>query len=272
MGGVYEASSGEGERAAVKVVRRDRLADPAALERFGREAQVLMRVDSPSCARVVDLGLAADPPYVATELVAGPSLSAILRTRERLPTDEVAELVGDLARGLRDVHAAGVVHLDLKPSNSLFAGAGATPAWRLVDFGVARLLAAGDGNDPIAGTPQYMAPEQAAGERVDTRSDLYSLTLVIYRALVGRPAFTGTDRAELVRLARDVGPPDPRPFDVDDAIALCLRIGLAFRPEDRFATATELRSAFASAFTGTLDARWCERGRDVLARAPWAIA
>jgi hypothetical protein len=269
MGEVYEASSGD-ERAAIKVVRRDRLADPVALERFGRETQVLMRVDSPSCARVVDVGLTADPPYVATELVAGPSLSAILRTRERLPADDVAALVGDLARGLRDVHAAGVVHLDIKPSNILHAGDGATPAWRLVDFGVARLLAATDGNDPIAGTPQYMAPEQAAGERVDTRSDLYSLSLVIYRALVGRPAFAGTDRAALVRAARDVGPPDPRPHGIDDGIATCLRIGLAFRPEDRFATATELQKAFAAAFSGTLDDRLRDRGRALLERAPWA--
>jgi predicted Ser/Thr protein kinase len=265
MGEVYEADA-RGARVALKVLRADRLGDPVALERFEHEANLLMRIASPYCAKVIEVSSSAVP-YLAMEYVDGPALSAVLRERGRLDHGELIALVDDLACGLGDVHAAGVVHLDLKPSNVLRGGT----RWKIVDFGISRMLT-GEAHRRVAGTPPYMAPEQALGEPLDTRTDLYALSLIIYRAITGRPAFTGSDAAVIANRARELGPPDPRALvSIDDDLALVLRIGLAARMADRFATAAELRNAFIGALGGRLDPVVRNRGRALLARAPWAL-
>ncbi len=269
MGEVYQAESPQG-RVALKLLRADRLGDPVALARFAREASMLTRIASPFCARVIEVS-AEDRavPYLAMEYVDGPSLSHVLRERARLDHAEVVALVDDLARGLGDVHAAGVVHLDLKPSNVLRDSAHAG-RWKIVDFGIARLLT-DEAHRKVAGTPPYMAPEQALGEPLDTRTDLYSLSLILYRAITGRPAYVGGDAAVIAHKARTVGPPDPREVvTISDELALVLRIGLAANLADRFADTAELRAAFIAALGGRLDPRLVARGRELLARAPWA--
>jgi hypothetical protein len=118
-----------------------------------------------------------------------------------------------------------------------------------------------------------MAPEQALGERLDTRTDLYSLSLILYRAIAGRPAFMGADAAVIAHHARTVGPPDPRELaSISDDLALVMRLGLAPNMKDRFVDAAELRTAFLGALGGRLDERIRARGRDVLGRSPWAPA
>ena len=268
MGEVYEAESrDQARRVALKVLRADRLGDPAALERFEREANLLMRIDSPYCARVIEVSSTAVP-FLAMEYVDGPSLSLVLRDRGRLDNAELVALVDDLARGLGDVHAKGVVHLDLKPSNVLRGGA----RWKIVDFGIARMLT-DEAHRKVAGTAPYMAPEQALGGPLDTRADLYSLSLIVYRALTGRPAYTGSDAAVIANRARTIGPPDPRELvTIDDDLALVLRIGLAANLADRFADSDELRNAFVGALGGRLDPRVRSRGRELLGRAPWAAS
>ena len=278
MGEVYDARDGE-RRIALKVVRPDHIAEPTAIARFRDEARVLTRVRSDHVARVLAVGGVDDGlPYIAMEYVGGESLAARLRARGAVPAAELVGLVGDIAAGLRDVHAAGVVHLDVKPSNIILTG-GASPRWTLVDFGVARLLAGPSSLvERHGGTPQYMAPEQAAGERVDTRSDLYALALVVYRALVGRPAFTGAPATgsntagalDVVGQPRHLTPRDPRragPIAHD--LELFLRIALAHAPDDRFATAAELATAFIAAAEGELPDSLRRRARDQLAREPW---
>jgi serine/threonine-protein kinase len=265
MGEVYEADTA-GKRVALKLLRADRLGDPLAVERFQQEAQVLVRVASPYCARVIEVSGASAVPYLAMEYVDGPSLSMVLRER-RLERAEIVALVEDLARGLGDVHAAGIVHLDLKPSNVLRGG----ERWMIVDFGIARMLTA-EALRRIAGTPTYMAPEQALGEPLDTRTDLYSLSLILYRAITGRPAYVGSDAAVIAHRARRLGPPDPRDVaNIDDDLALVLRIGCAAALEDRFATAAELQAAFVGALSGHLDPAVRDRGNALLARAPWSV-
>jgi tRNA A-37 threonylcarbamoyl transferase component Bud32 len=265
MGEVYEANA-HGNRVALKLLRADRLGDPVALERFQHEANLLTRIASPYCAKVIEVSSSAVP-YLAMEYVEGPALSAVLRDRGRLDSTELIALVDDLARGLDDVHAAGVVHLDLKPSNVLRGGT----RWKIVDFGISRMLT-GEAHRRVAGTPPYMAPEQALGEPLDTRTDLYALSLILYRAITGRPAFTGSDAAVIANRARELGPPDPRELvSIDEDLALVLRIGLAARIGDRFASATELRNAFIGALGGRLDPLVRNRGRALLARAPWAL-
>jgi hypothetical protein len=248
MGEVYEATDAAGVRVALKLLRGDRAGDPASLARFVAEGDVLTRVDSPYVARVRSVGRdAGQLPFLAMTYVDGDSLAALLRERERLPLSAVASLVRDVTRGLHDVHGAGLIHLDVKPSNIMLTEeVEAGSRWCLVDFGVARLL---DGAVPgaIVGTSQYMAPEQALGGEVDARSDLYSLCLIIYRALTGRPPFPGTDRVALAEAARR-GPPDPRAFiAMSDGLVRFLRIGLAADPADRWPTAMAMRDAFEGA-------------------------
>ena len=269
MGEVYEATDPAGIRVALKLIRPDRAGDPGSLARFTAEADVLTHVDSRFVARVLSVGRdAGELPFITMTYVEGRSLARLLRDRERLAVPGVASLVRDVARGLQDVHDAGFVHLDVKPSNILLADQEMGSRWCLVDFGVARLTSASAGG--IAGTPQYMAPEQAHGGEVDARADLFSLCLVVYRALTGRPAFAGTDRVALAEAARR-GPPDPRRFaPIGDDVALVLRVGLAADPADRWATAFELRAAFERAVSGTLPDEQRARARDLLARAPWA--
>ena len=276
MGEVYEATpiAPNAERVAVKLLRRDRASEPLSLTLFEEEAAVLSRVDSPFVAKVLSVSAAdAELPYLVMELIDGATLATILRARHHLSEDEVRALVRDVADGLRAVHAAGIIHRDLKPHNVMLTTNRDGARWKIVDFGVAQvhdLVSAGAGL--VAGTPSYMAPEQALGERTDARADLYALGLVAYRALVGRPAFVGDDGVVIATSARSAGPPDPRLWvTLSRDLERCLRLSLAARVEDRFATASELKKAFESAFAGTLDARYRTRADRLLDREPWSM-
>jgi serine/threonine protein kinase len=188
MGEVYEATARTGgARIALKLMRGDRVAQPDNLALFVEEADALGRIRSPYVARVLAVGgIEAELPYLAMEYIAGSTLADILRDRQRLSFEEAAALIRDVARGLADVHAAGVLHLDLKPQNVIRTDG----RWKLVDFGVARLAGA-DHRKWVLGTPSYMAPEQAVGDPVDARSDLYSLSAIAYRVLTGRTPYAG---------------------------------------------------------------------------------
>jgi serine/threonine-protein kinase len=273
MGEVYEGREVDGdERVAIKLLRRDRLGDARALRRFTIEASALRRVHSPYVAAVRYVsGADDDVSCIAMEYIDGVSLSALLRERERLEPRLVRSVIEDVGRGLHDVHRAGVIHRDVKPQNILLTDQGPGQRWKLVDFGAAKLVGpeAATTHHVIIGTPRYMAPEQVAG-RADARSDLYSLCLVAYRALTGRPAFGGRDPVEIARVAAAGGPPDPSALvEISPDVALCLRIGLAAKPEDRFATASELLAAFDAAFDDRLEPHVRARARELLRRAPW---
>ena len=274
MGDVYEGEDTRtGGRVAVKLVRRERAADPTALRVFAQEASALARVRSPHVAGVLEAGgLEGELPYLAMELIEGQPLWDILKRRGPLPLDEVRWLVHDVASGLDDVHRAGVVHRDVKPQNIVLTGSGERPGWKLVDFGVAQIQDLMGGlRGMIVGTVQYMSPEQARGKSVDVRADLYSFSAVIYRAITGRPAFVG-ELESIARPTRRFDSADPRVFvSLPHDVELALRIGLSLDPEDRFASATELRDAFAAAFDGRLDLRFRRRGEELLAAEPWAV-
>jgi serine/threonine protein kinase len=262
MGEVYAATKATHD-VALKVIRADKVGG-STLRRFALEAQALTRVDSPYVARVIEVGTEDGRlPYMAMERVHGTSLAEILRERERLELADVRSLVREAARGLADVHRAGVVHRDLKPSNVLRT----TTQWKLVDFGVAMIEDAprATTGNVLVGTPAYMAPEQLLGGDLDPRTDLYALCLVLYRVIVGRPAFT----QQRVTDPRST-PADP--YVVGDLpIALChaLRVGLAALPGDRFQTATELEAAFEAALDGRVDEALATRARSLATREPW---
>jgi eukaryotic-like serine/threonine-protein kinase len=277
MGDVYEARHVvSGEPAAVKLLHRDTLRQPGQVRRFLREARIAASVQVANVVRVIEVGDDDAPiPYLAMELLHGRDLAAILRKRRRLPVEEVAELLRQVGRGLDAAHRAGVVHRDLKPQNIFCSGEGELRhdgMWKILDFGVSRAIDIDSSltHGQAIGTPAFMSPEQARGRTVDHRADLFGLGVLAYRALTGRPAFTG---AEIPQILYDVvhGMP-PRPselVDVPAGIDDVLAVAMAKRPEDRFDSAAEMVAAFDAALAGAPVAALRGRAARTLAKFPW---
>jgi serine/threonine protein kinase len=205
-----------------------------------REGQALARVRSPNVAQCFSAERHEGVPYLVVEYVPGRNLAEMQRGQPRMALDRALELVRQVAEGLAEVHARGLLHRDLKPAN-IIVGHDGRP--RLVDFGLAVPLA-GEGLRGVSGTLAYMAPEQARGEvdRIDARSDIFGLGAVLYELLTGQPPYRAASQDELWRLARagEVVPPQEHnpavPMAVND---LCLRC-LAPDPGRRFTSAGDL--------------------------------
>ncbi|MGE0784749.1 MAG: serine/threonine-protein kinase [Sandaracinaceae bacterium] len=272
MGEVYDAIDPEtDEVAALKLVAVDVVEDPGALQQFAHEVTALRRVESPYVARVLDAGgLESGLPYVAMELIDGPSLAETLRQRDRLTREELGDLIRDVCAGLRAIHASGVVHRDVKPQNILRATGEEGAPWKIVDLGIALIdgVVRPDADLSVVGTPPYMAPEQFEGASIDARADLFAFSLILYRALTGRPAF---GRVRVADDGRYVSPPSPRAAAaVSRDLELFLRIGCARRPDDRFRDVDELERAALAALDGTLDRATRARAAELLDREPWS--
>ena len=274
MGEVYEAASVENRgEAAVKLLHPGTLADPNHVERFIREARIASRLDCPNVVRVLEVGTTAgETPFLAMERLRGHDLAHQLRRQRRLPLAQARQLVEQVAAGLEAARQATIVHRDLKPHNVFLAEeAGGGARWKILDFGVSK--AGGTGTltkGHVIGTPAYMAPEQARGEDVDHRADVYSLAAILYRAITGHPAFTGKDVPTTLydvvyRVPTQPSILAPLPGDVDRALAL----GLAKDAGDRFATAVELAEWFALAMVDGLGHAQRRRADDLLAKQPW---
>ncbi|MFC9331734.1 serine/threonine-protein kinase [Kitasatospora sp. NPDC057015] len=210
---------------ALKVFRPDAAVEDS-IRRFGAEARVLARLRHPGLIEVYDYGVVAEHPYLVLELVEGPTLAALLRSRT-LQVSDVRRLGHELARTLAFVHTHGVVHRDVKPSNVLVDATGRA---RLADFGAARLL--GRQSEPcdealtrtglIVGTPAYLAPEQIRGQGALASADVYSLGLLLIECLTGNREYTGAPiEAAIARLHR---PPVIPPQLPRDLAALLLRM------------------------------------------------
>ncbi|BFV61075.1 hypothetical protein KCMC57_up61790 [Kitasatospora sp. CMC57] len=217
---------------ALKVVRPGATADTA--RRFRTEARVLARLHHPGLVEVYDYGIVAQRPYLALELVDGPTLAATVRSAP-LPTAEVRRLGRDLAQTLAFVHTHGVVHRDVKPSNVLLDRDGRP---RLADFGVARLLhgpvAPGDEElthtGLVVGTPAYLAPEQMRGQGARAAADVYALGLLLLECLTGNREYTGAPiEAAAARLHR----PPAIPRHLPGNLATTLLRMTSMDPEQR---------------------------------------
>jgi len=184
MGEVYRAEDLKlSQVLAIKFLPEKLSQDPAALARFHSEVRIARQVSHPNVCRVFDIGDAEGIPFLTMEYVDGEDLSSVVRRIGRLPQDKAAEVSRQICAGLAAAHERGVIHRDLKPSNVMLDGAGKA---RITDFGLASVAASIEGAAARAGTPAYMAPEQLSGKEVTTKSDIYSLGLVMYEIVTGR--------------------------------------------------------------------------------------
>ena len=246
MGVVFRATDRTLQRdVAVKVLNPDLAGHGTSAARFLAEARLVARLRHPNILPVHAAGEAEGLLYYVMDYIAGETLRARLQRDPRLTPAQAAHIAADIASALEVAAAAGIVHRDVKPENILLDGTG--PRALLTDFGVARALEGnehGTGPGVAMGTPAYMSPEQAAGEEIDTRSDLYSLGVVTYEMLAGRPPFDGPNRVLLSRQIID--PPVPvseRRADIPPALDAAVMHALEKVPEDRYQTAAEFRAA-----------------------------
>jgi serine/threonine-protein kinase len=275
MGEVYEATrDGDDEAYAIKLLRLNVLDDDDKVTRFAREAEAVAAMNSPHVVRIIDIGGENSLPYIAMEKLVGSDLSTLLRERPQLSLEETLELVSQLALGLECARKAGIVHRDLKPQNIFYSEGEEEPQWKILDFGVTKFLGS-EGTltgDRIVGTPSYMSAEQALGEDVDHRTDVYGLAAVAYRCLTGHPPFTQGKRVPVAMLY-DVRHRNPmRPgslIDTPEQIDLALLLGLAKDPDNRFDTAMDLANALSAAALGELDENLASKARQLLSEQGW---
>ena len=253
MATVYLAQDLRHERPVALKVLHPELAQTLGPERFQREIKLAARLQHPHILTVLDSGEAAGRLWFTMPYVEGESLRDRLNRERQLPVEEALRIATDAARALEYAHDHGVIHRDIKPENLLLTKDGST---LVADFGIARALS-GDGDQLTqtgmsVGTPAYMSPEQGAGDRnLDVRTDVYSLSTVLYEMLAGEPPFTGpTAQAILAKRCsgevpriRHVRPSVPE--SVDQAVTKAL----APVPADRFSTAAEFARALATPLT-----------------------
>lgn len=220
MGVVYRAHDGELDRiVAIKVLPPGTLSDEGARRRFHKEALALAKLSHPHVAAVYDVGQDGETDYIVMECVPGESLATRLKSGP-LPVNEATSILLQIAQALEEAHERGVVHRDLKPSNVVLTPKGQV---KVLDFGIAKLSAAGDADatrsmlhtQGAIGTPLYMSPEQARGEDVDVRTDLWSLGVLYFELLTGHLPFPADSSAGALRAILDQAPLSLRPLRPD---------------------------------------------------------
>ena len=241
MGEVYRADDLTlGQPVALKFLPDEAARDQGLLERFKNEVRIARRVSHPNVCRVYDVGDVEGHTFFTMEYVDGEDLASLLRRIGRLPEDKALDIARQLCAGLAAAHAKGVLHRDLKPANIMLDGRGQVV---VTDFGLAGVADQIQGAEVRSGTPAYMAPEQLAGKEVSTRSDIYSLGLVLYEVFTGKRAFsekpaerTGGDRtpSRPSSVVKDLNPV------VERVILRCLENEPSARPANVFSVAAAL--------------------------------
>ena len=258
QGGMAEVFRGVdvrlGRDVAVKVLRADLARDPAFLARFRREAQAAASLNAPSIVSVYDTGEdASGVPYIVMERVDGRTLREVLQQEGRLLPQRALEIGADICSALDAAHSAGIVHRDIKPANVMLTRAGEV---KVMDFGIARAAAdvgsAMTQTAAIIGTAAYLSPEQARGEHVDARSDLYSTGCLLYELITGAAPFTGDSPIAVAyqHVREEPQPPsaydDTLPEDVDTIVLTAM----AKLPVLRYQSAQEMRADLLRASAG----------------------
>ncbi|MBN6050368.1 Stk1 family PASTA domain-containing Ser/Thr kinase [Nonomuraea sp. RK-328] len=258
MAEVYRARDIRLDRiVAIKTLRSDLARDHTFQARFRREAQSAASLNHPAVVAVYDTGEdvtdGTPVPYIVMEYVDGRTLRDLLRADRRLMPERASELVDGILRALDYSHRGGIVHRDIKPANVMITRAGDV---KVMDFGIARAMADSAATmtqtAQVIGTAQYLSPEQARGERVDARSDIYSTGCVLYELLTGQPPFTGDSPVAIAyqHVREEPIPPsqiDPEIPQWADAIVLK---AMAKDPAHRYQSASEMRADIQRAMTG----------------------
>ena len=242
---------------AVKVLRADLARDPSFYLRFRREAQNAAALNHPAIVAVYDTGEAETPsgplPYIVMEYVDGVTLRDIIHNDGPMPPRRALEVIADACQALNFSHQHGIVHRDVKPANIMISKAGAV---KVMDFGIARALADG-GNSvtqtaAVIGTAQYLSPEQARGEQVDARSDVYSLGCVLYELLTGEPPFVGDSPVAVAyqHVREDPVPPSHKHGGISAELDAVVLKALAKNPDNRYQSAAEMRADLVRVHSG----------------------
>jgi eukaryotic-like serine/threonine-protein kinase len=268
MGSVWQAKHQSLDSdIAVKLMSPSLTETPTALARFEREAKASAQLRSPHIVKVQDYGIDDETPFMVLELLEGEDLGQRIERVGRLPMGEVVRITTQVCKALAVAHDAGIVHRDLKPSNIFLAREGGDEVVKLFDFGIARetrsqLVDERTSSGVVLGSPHHMSPEQARGEPVDHRSDLWSLGVVIYRALTGDRPFHGENMTAVmlsvvmhpIPIATQACP------DLPAAIDLFFSRALSRDVDQRFASALVMSEALQAIARGESADAWLAVG------------
>ena len=238
-----------GRTVAVKQLRSDLASDPTFQERFRREAQSAASLNHPAIVAVYDTGESLDKdghvaPYIVMEYVEGQTLRDVMRDGRKLLPERALDITADVLSALDYSHRSGIVHRDIKPANIMLTPSGQV---KVMDFGIARAIADASSamtqTAAVIGTAQYLSPEQARGETVDARSDIYSTGCLLYELLTGRPPFVGDSPVSVAyqHVREEARPPSSLNPDVSSSVDAIVAKSLAKRTDDRYQSAADMR-------------------------------
>ncbi len=252
MGSVWRAYHAQiGTPFALKFMAKTLLDSESARARFEREARATALLRSPYVVQVLDFGIEDEVPYLVMELFEGEDLSSRLKRVCKMRPAELWPIVAQIAKGLQKAHDAGIVHRDLKPRNIFIAATDEGEVLKILDFGVAKISGelGHTTTGELVGSPQYMSPEQAKGERnIDQRSDLWSLAAIVYRALTGELAFSGDGVGDIIMkiaLEKPVPPTQIAP-ELSPDVDRFFDKAFARDREQRFQSVQEFARAFSA--------------------------
>src|SRR5215470_3856529 len=242
MGAVYKAHDRELEKdVALKLIRTELARNPGILQRFKQEIILARQITHRNVIRIFDIGQADAHKYITMEYLEGRDLRAVLREKSKLPPEEAAKIVLQICRALEAAHGEGVIHRDLKPQNIMLDGNGRA---YVMDFGIARsaYLPGMTQTGALVGTPEYMSPEQAKGEKLDERSDLFSLGVIFYELLTATSPYPADAPLATLwkRLQEKPKPPVEVDPEVPKALSDIVMKALEIEPENRWANAGEI--------------------------------
>jgi serine/threonine-protein kinase len=278
MAKVYRARDPEiGRTVAIKLLKEDLCLDEEYVNRFLREAKAAGAISHPNIVTIYDVGRVGSTPYITMEFLDEKSLAEQFTENTKLPVKQVISIAIQLARALDHAHRRGIVHRDVKPGNILLMEKGQTV--KITDFGIARLDRSDDLQKThagtVLGTPRYMSPEQAAGQTVDGRSDLFSLGVILYEMVTGKKAFDSNNVATLILQIIQKEPVPIRTSAPETPVGLQRIISklLNKRPDQRFKNGEELAEALGRELAAlTAQEEDAKRNKFVSLRVKWAAS